>query len=993
MSEPKTTTFDRAYERLNPEQRAAVDAIEGPLMVLAGPGTGKTQVVSMRVANILRLTQARPSNILCLTFSNSGASAMRERLRGIIGPDAYGVTVTTIHGFCNDIILRHPEVFRDFSLMEQLTDVERCRILNTIIDQYKAHSVLINPKDPYQRTMDILQRISQCKREAVDPECAREAARLFAAQMEGKSKEGTKAQARNIRLAAQAAEFADLYDRYQVVLRERGLYDYDDMITFAMRGLQEEDWMLAALQERYQYILVDEYQDTNPSQNRVIATLTTYAEGIEQSPNLCVVGDDDQAIYRFQGASVRGMLAFRERFPDCNIVVLTANYRSTQPILDAAGRLIERNEDRLVRHLPDLTKHLRSAHDDRDAAEPQLLRPVSDAVEPFVLAERVQALLKQGIEPSEIAILTRTNGELFTVAEVFRGLGIPLQISGKLDLLRHAKVLELLSLLRAIAHPENNVDLLAGLGAPCFGCHSADIARLWIAARARGETRGEAWHIFSVLPEIEAMTDLHDASSLIAARDLLLSLHAQRSSKTLPELAEEVLHESGLLPRKTETFDPLDIVALGECFEHIKRRCYETPSFDLRALLADVEYRTQYAISLQYDVPHLTDNAVQIMTAHGSKGLEFEAVLIANFREKHWDGRRRQVGLSLPEELLFGGSLEEGIEDERRLAYVAWTRAKRFLLLSCPERALRGEREQDASPSAFAVEGGPLPEARAELADPTRASLLLLPRTAPIDGALESYLRSKLETFELSVTALNRFLEDPQSFLREDLLALPQAKTASLSYGTAVHEALRRWALAARDAKPWGEDEFIEAFRSAISEREILTEADRKRLLAMGEVDLRRFAKERLREVPFIHAVEQRLTARLIDPSSPEAPAIPIKGTIDRIDLEKPGGSAIHVIDFKTGKPKTAKEVLEGNNGNLHRQLVFYKLLIERSTQMVGYNATFFTLDFIGERDEEPKTLSCTIGASESAALELLIRKVWAKIIALDFTPVEPDAA
>ncbi len=978
-------TFEKEYARLNAMQRKATDTIEGPVMVIAGPGTGKTQVLAMRAANVLRKTQMRPGNILCVTYSVSGATAMRDRLRTIIGADAYGIEVTTIHGFCNDIIRRHPDVFHDFSTLTQVTDVQRYQIVNKIIDQLSPQSAIINPKDRYGRTGDILARISELKREAVTQETLEAAAHDYRTEMEGKSREGTKAHVKNLRYARQFEEFIGIFHAYQATLKNEELYDYEDMIGFVIEALTEEEWLRAELQERFQYVLVDEFQDTNGAQNKVIELLTTLPAGLAQ-PNVFVVGDDDQAIYRFQGASTQNLLSFRKRFPECPVITLTENYRSSQIILDAAGSLIANNTKRAVTEFgKEGESHLRAARKE-EGERPLLLRPVSDAVEPFTIAERIQDLLKGGTDPHDIAVFTRTNAELFPLYDTFLALGIPVQLAGKLDALSDPLVCEFLTLLRAIDEPVNSMLLTHALACPCFGCHPADIASLTSLLRDRDPTVKK--RLYDLLPELERHSEewgIRHIDPLIRARDLLLHLSQRIDTFTLPMLCEKLLRESGLLPENPKDIDPLHFTAIQEFYEYIKHRSLESASFSLQELLGDITYRETYGLRLQYAIPHLTDRGVQLMTAHGSKGLEFDTVFVVNFREKHWDHKRKNHGLSIPSHLLFGMGDEDDmeLEDERRLTYVAWTRAKQRLVLCCPERITRGEREQSVSPSQFFAEGSEhLDEKKYELRDPSRANILLLPSPVPdLDEHLRTYLKRKLETFELSVTALNVFLEDPLKFLREELLAMPRAKTSAQSYGTAVHAALREWALSAKAGSPLSKSDFIRTFHAALTDREILTEKDRMHLSVMGEEALARYYDERLTDIPIIQGIEKKLTARFHD--------VPLKGFLDRTDLFRPDGRKARVIDFKTGTPKTEKQIREEYNGGLYRQLVFYKILTEHSPQFTGYEAEEFLLDFIGERESEPRLLSFTVTAEEVAVLSDVIVKVWKKITDLDFTPLE----
>ncbi len=986
-SQKEDDVFEKEYARLNVMQKKAVDLLDGPVMVIAGPGTGKTQVLAMRVANILKKTHMRPGNILCVTYSVSGATAMRDRLRSIIGADAYGVEVTTIHGFCNDIIRRYPEVFHEFSSLSQVSDVRRFQIVNAIIDELPPKSVIVNPKDRYGRTKDILARISELKREAVSEQTMEEAARTYSEEMQGKSREGTKAHARNVRLARQFEEFLEIFRRYEETLRDERLYDYEDMIGFVITALAEEEWLRANLQERYQYVLVDEFQDTNGAQNKVIELLTTFPSGMDQSPNLFVVGDDDQAIYRFQGASVENMLSFRKRHPECGVLTLTENYRSTQSILDAAGTLIAHNTKRAITSFGRSGDERLRAAAGGEGHPPVLQRPVSDAVEAFAVGERIADMLADGTDPGEIAVFTRTNAELFPLHDALLAMDIPVQLVGKLDVLSDSCVRQFFTLLRAAHDPKNSVLLAQALACPCFSCHPADIARLSSLLRTH-EADGPKPRLYDLLSILEtraAEWDIRTVLPLCHARDLLFDVHENMRTLTLPALCEKLLRDSGLLPEDADGVDPLHFTAIQEFYAYLKARAYESSSFGLPELLQDIDYRETYGLALQYAVPHLTDRGVQLMTAHGSKGLEFDTVFVVNFREKHWDHKRKNHGLSIPSHLLFPVSDEEGadLDDERRLAYVAWTRARKNLVLACPERVTRGEREQGVSPSQFFPEGGEhLREERYELRDPSRANTLILPKpAADLDDHLRTYIRRKLETFELSVTALNVFLEDPLLFLREELLAMPRAKSPAQSYGTAVHAALREWALAAKAGSPLSKEALLRAFESALTEREILVPADRDMLLVTGRDALSRYYDARLTDIPVIHAVERKLTGRLGD--------VPLKGFLDRIDLFRPDGAKTSIIDYKTGAPKTEKQVREEYAGNLYRQLVFYKILSEVSPQFAGYEAEEFRLDFVGERDAEPRLLTFTVTPEEVRELSGVIVKVWDKITRLDFTPID----
>jgi len=962
-------------------------------MVLAGPGTGKTQVLAVRAAHILRKTQANPGNILCLTFSTAGAVAMRERLRRMIGADAYGVTVSTVHGFCDKLILRHPAVFEEWSAGTPLSDMDRMRLLQRIIDEVSGSSVLVNPKNPYDRIPGILGRIGDCKREGKSLQDLEDVAKAYEELMAVKSKAGTKADKKNRLQAEKFQDFVGIFRRYQEELSALGAYDYDDMILTVLRAFDEDQELLLKQQECYQYILVDEAQDLNGAQWKVIERLTTYAH-LPHEPNFFLVGDDDQAIYRFQGANMEHMLAFRERFPKAPVIVLTSNYRSTQPILDAAGRLIARNEERLVGKIEGLTKDLK-ANTQEQGMVPRLLRTPSDASEPWLIADLVEERIAGGISPEEIAILVQKNDELRPLYDVLHARAIPVILSGKADLLSHPTVAEILTMLRYAVDPASADRLLQALACSCFGCHPADLARLsWAARDAKAPLSS------MMLDLLSADARFADLSSVLVARDVLLDLSQKVASRTVLQTVEAALRTSGIT-EGAHAMDPIDLAVVEQFFRYVKQRCTDHPDLSLHAFLAELSLyadETFAQVRLTYQLPHLVTSGVQLMTAHASKGLEFHTVILSAFREGHWDQRKSPSSLAVPEDLLFGWESEqkrfEKHQDERRLAYVAMTRAKRELLMICPREFAVGERARAVAPSAFFSEAGPLSEEDTALQNPEQAALLLHPTCISGDAALEAYLRERLEDFALSPSSLSAFLRDPQEFLRVHLLGQPEEfseqSLRAIAYGSAAHWALKKWGEAKMQGMPMTEKAFLEAFAWHLEERNVLTKKQRADLLSHGRDALSAFYGQRLQSsTAYVYAVERDVRAHCGD--------IPLKGKIDRIDtLSATSGDAI-VIDYKTGRPKTPAEIRGGaeprrvswtEEGDYFRQLVFYALLLEKAEPLLVLQS--FALEFIGERGEEPIQRPFVITEQEKEDLRKLISHVWAKIIALDFTPLSP---
>ena len=342
MSPLKTTSkFQQAYKQLNPAQKQAVDTIDGPVMVVAGPGTGKTQVLTTRIANILLQTDTDPSAILALTFTDSAAKNMRQRLAKMIGKTAYYVNINTFHSFCANVIRQHPEYFPIQRDSEPLTDLERYEIHESLLNQVKLEQ--LKPLNaPYFFVKDIVSAISNLKREGVSPEkfeqIIADEQQAFDHPQEKLTKVESRRQEKNL---IKWGELLALYCGYQEQLAERQRYDFDDMIALVVQAFQQEELLLLSYQEKLHYFLVDEHQDTNSSQNQVVDLLASYWG---DKANIFTVGDPNQAIFRFQGASIENMLGFVDRYAQATVINLNTGYRCSQTIYNAAQTLIGHNQ-------------------------------------------------------------------------------------------------------------------------------------------------------------------------------------------------------------------------------------------------------------------------------------------------------------------------------------------------------------------------------------------------------------------------------------------------------------------------------------------------------------------------------------------------------------------------------------------------------------------------------------------------------------------------
>ena len=415
--------FEQEYNRLNEHQRKAVDKIDGPVMVIAGPGTGKTQILAARIGRILLDTDTDPCNILCLTYTDAGAIAMRKRLLEFIGPDAYKVGIYTFHGFCNEVIQDNLSLFEK-NLLEPVSDLERIELFKELIDTFpKNHPLKRYRGDVYYEIKNLQSLFSTMKKEGWTPAFISNVIDAFINDLPNreefiykkayrqykagdvKADKITEQRERMEKLRAAVNE----YDRFQQMMRVRNRYDFDDMINWVIRAFEENPNLLANYQEQYQYILVDEYQDTSGTQNMLVKLLINYWG---QQPNVFVVGDDDQSIYRFQGANVENMMQFAESYKeDLLKIVLTHNYRSIQPILDVSKFLIDRNQERLVNKITGLSKELISSHPDIKHLlhQPQVNVYETQRSEMIDITRQVEKLIATRTSPGRIAVIYKEN--------------------------------------------------------------------------------------------------------------------------------------------------------------------------------------------------------------------------------------------------------------------------------------------------------------------------------------------------------------------------------------------------------------------------------------------------------------------------------------------------------------------------------------------------------------------------------------------------------
>lgn len=1046
----KISPFDEFYGQLNKEQKQAVETIEGPVMVLAGPGTGKTQVLTMRIAHILRKTQMNPRNILALTFTDNAAHNMRKRLVSLIGTEAYGVSIYTFHSFANLVITEFPYKFQFARELQQLDEIEQIEIVESLIDRHKPQE-LRPPRAPYHYVKEIITRIAELKRENISPMqlldlAEKERERLTSDEGSYHTKGAHKGEMKaliveELKQLAKCQEIATLYEAYQQTLEDKGLYDYEDMILFVIKAFESDPELKAYYQERFQYILVDEYQDTNNAQNRLVEQLADFFE----SPNLFVVGDDKQSIFRFQGASMTNILHFYEKYPSIKVINLKQNYRSHQTILDGASEVMSKATERITDHLPGVKDELvankiilqsvtaseakQSGLEVRSKKqEARIDTPINLGVFPTIEAEqywivnKIKELIESGVTPGEIAIIYKENREAEVFTHLLDRLSIAYSVERGSNVLLDTDIKRLITMLRVIENPTDSASLFATLHYDFIGIDSVDLLKLM---SYRAKTHKSLVDVLDSLPcsckkhllsfrSSEALakggkksrtgsfTDVRDDKS---DKPVMLN-NCQRiekvyrkigewrvasANKPLLKLLEQILQESGLFRQISESPDKLErLHRLRRFFDEVKRLNLRTSDVTVRKLLDHLDRLISHGLQLVPEPFELGEQGtVRLMTAHKAKGLEFRYVFILNLVDKHWGNATRRTLIKLPLSIVKkpAPSTLEKNEDDRRLFYVALTRAKECLYLTFASR----KEDKEQLPSQFIEELGentikPISLDSSNKMIEAHLTLLFSPYSeATFSDQEAAYLREIITEQPLSPTGLNNYLRCPRGYFYKHLLRVPGTRTAAQSYGTAIHAAMQHFFQTHRVLKHIpGKEELTEAFRAALT-KEILSKAEQEDFLRVGTKVLNSYYDKQLARVTPTVAVEYSFAPHHVTLPSPQGEIV-LTGIVDKLELINPKTNSVRAIDFKTGRVRSRNEI-EGKTAtadeDYKRQLVFYQMLSELDRQF-PYRMVETALAFVDD-DCRFTVEKFTISREEVESLKDLIRNVYAEMLKLEF--------
>ena len=866
---------ERVLEGLSERQREAVLHGEGPLLVIAGAGTGKTTVLTRRIAHLISSKRARPEEVLALTFTEKAAVEMAERVDQLI-PYGYAETwIGTFHAF-GDRILREwalevglaPE-FRVLTRPEQIIFL-RERLWRLPLKRFRPLG------DPTRHLGALLGLVSRAKDEDIAPSAYKEwASARLATALDPAARDA----------AERHAELAAFYEAYQQLLAEAGAVDFGDQICRALALLRERPAVLAALRERHRYVLVDEFQDTNRAQLEMIRLLAG-----PDRPNVTVVGDDDQAIYRWRGAAAGNLLAFRALYKDAREVVLTANHRSTQVILDAAGQLISYNNPYRLEAMAGIDKRLRSL---RDAGLPvrhvhfDTISAEADGVAGLV-AER----LGQGFRPRDVALLVRSNDDADPFLRALNVRGIPHRFTGSRGLYAREEVRVLVCFLRALANPDDSVSLFYLAASEVYRVPETELLRLNRYAVRKSRPLLE---VMRGLPANEELAGVGGEARERVDR-LLAGLDAAAAEvphRRTGELLYRFLQASGFLARLSRAADAESearVKNVAKFFDAVKAYGEVAEHDRVPAFVAHLDLLRDAGDDPAVAEADPDEDAVAVLTVHKAKGLEFPVVFIVSCVEQKFPVKRRSDPLELPADLVedrLGGAVDAHLHEERRLFYVGMTRAKDELVLtSAADYGTARLRKL----SRFVVEAldlpSPAPTPRKSQALEALARHQPAPEPAP---GLERPMRDE-ELLHLSFRQIDDYETCPLKYKYVHRLRVPLLVHHRVVYGSAVHKAVQEMFRARLQGRAFGEDDLAAAFRSAwVSEGFLSREHEEQRLQA-GEAALRRFHREEAASPLTPTGVEQEF-------------AFNVERTrvVGRYDLVVERGGRVMILDFKTG--------------------------------------------------------------------------------------------
>lgn len=989
----------------NEKQQECIKEINGKIMVLAGPGTGKTFTLINRIKNML-LSKIKPDTILCLTFSDAAANEMRQRLIKELGVVATKVDIFTYHSFCNSIIKTYPNQFELNENVKLINQTVSLELMKRTIDEIQPQSFVSQRSDKYFYAKDFISHVAKLKSLRISkddylnclntnpnfrPRLNDLKFEILEREKAGNMKNKTRYQQveKIEKDIAKAQELWDIFEVYKNKMFENNYIDFQDMINFVIDQFETDNLFLKEIANKYKYLMVDEYQDTNSLQNNIIFKLLDEME----NKNIMVVGDDDQIIYGFQGAKLDNVENFLTKYPDTKVICLNENNRSSQNILDLSYLIINQDNNRLENNKKfnkfNITKKLKAKNNKVIEKEQKIkFYQFGETMQEYnFIVEDIDKLIKSNsmskdenneADLSQIAIISKKRADLSIFAELLKNKNIPYQIDeGKSIFTIRASILTYFYLKALDNHILNSDKLFGILLLSPFEIDLNDYNRLLMEHRINRKD-----FITNMESLLKKENEFVDEKKIRTFLDTFNYLKDYASKNDLHETIIEIINRTGILEYyfKSEKNKMENIMSIKKIIYEAKELKELNPSVSVNDFVKYFDDALNNEIDITIDKNNMVQNAVQLITYHGSKGREFDYVYLPNLVASSWEDFRRNGDYKFVTDEVLEPVLEQEKKDAEllKLLFVGITRAKFGLTMSFASS--NNEKPQEltkylniAFDKKFDFDTYQIDYNR-DLFE-NEYYKFLSKDIYNNQKAFEKEIRQRVNNIILSPTRLNDYLECQRKFFYLKVLNIDiqQANWDNANYGTAIHNVLEKAVNFAFENNFYPKlEEMLEWFNQNMDNSTFTTVEKKEMFLKRGKTALSDYYP-RFIETPIKSIVNVEYSFNNV-----EVQGNFISGKIDRIEKNKDG--TFELYDYKTGTPVSAKKVEIGESReDYFNQLCFYKYAFEKLTNKKVSKVGLIYIE------NHSKTIYKELGQNDMEYIENLITKAYKDIKDLQF--------
>lgn len=993
----------------NSKQQQAIDILNGQVMLLAGPGTGKTFTVIHRIEKMLA-DGVEPSSILCLTFSDAAASEMRQRLIKKMGVVASAVDIYTYHSFCNDLIKTYPDKFEMTSGVKLITDAEKISIMKECIDDANLKFFVPSRADRYFFTKNFISYVEKLKTQRVSkdeymacidtnpvlmPRYKELESEIYEREQAGNTKNKTRYnELEKIKTNIEKAkELWTLFELYSTKMINKNLIDFSDMINLVLTSFEEDSQFLSEVSNKYKYFLVDEYQDTNDLQNQIIFNLL---DGNDEK-NIFVVGDDDQIIYGFQGAKSDNIENFLTKYPNTTVICLEENNRSTQTILDFSNLIVNQDENRLENNLYfkekyNISKKLTAKNPKIIVKDKKIKRiQFGEILQEFnYIVDDIKTLIESDFAPktdedkidySQIAIISKKRAELQTFAELLKGKNIPFQIDEGKSIFAIRSTILIYFYIKAMNNYLTSSDKLFGLllSEP-FKIDQQDYNK--ILEEKRLWKKDESSDFITLMRNLNGWKNPEKITKFLETFDYLQDY---ASSNNLRNTVVEIINRTGLL-----TYFYKSGKNRSENLAGIRKIISEATDFqnsDSTKNLSDfVKYLDdcfENEIDINLDKDSVVQNAVQLMTYHGSKGREFEYVYLPNLISSNWEDFRMPGEYKLITEEVPDKDAAQAKKDSEllKLLFVGITRAKHTLTISFAD-SNNGKAQQITKYLEPTANYDFDSEQFECSADDLTTEFYRSVSSDVFDNqkAFKNEIEERVKSVVLSPSRLNDYLSCPRKFFYVKVLGIDveEADWDGANFGTLIHSLLERAVKVAKESAYPTLEEILEKFRLGMDGMKFSSEAKKEKYFKQGQKLLTNYYPY-FSQIPISRITDIEFSFYGVDVDGDF-----ITGKIDRI--EKNSDGTFELYDYKTGNYSSEKKIAPNEEKqNYFNQLCFYKYAYEKLT---GNKVSKVGIIYV---ENHEKSVDKYLTDDDMKYIETLIKDTYQNIKALKFNPIKED--